>query len=69
MLANVSALRLKACNRMYPKTVPFLGAVSCITLLIFTLFTLPQAWILGAATLAVGVIYFWLKSLKGRGHS
>lgn len=69
MLANVSALRLKACNRMYPKTVPFLGTVSCITLLIFTLFTLPQAWILGAATLAVGVIYFWLKSLKGRGHS
>lgn len=63
-LANVSALRLKAHNRMYPKTAPFLGAISCITLLIFTLFTLPQAWILGAATLAVGVVYFWLKNLK-----
>ncbi|MEM3770435.1 MAG: amino acid permease [Candidatus Bathyarchaeia archaeon] len=60
-LANISALRLKAYNRMYPKIVPFLGTISCITLLIFTFFVLPQAWILGAATLAVGVVYYWLK--------
>lgn len=62
-LANVSALRLKAHNRMYPKIVPFLGAISCVALLIFTLFTLPQAWILGAATLAVGILYYQLKKL------
>ncbi|MEM2466869.1 MAG: amino acid permease [Candidatus Bathyarchaeia archaeon] len=65
-LANVSALRLKAHNRMYPKIVPFLGAISCVALLIFTLFTLPQAWILAAATLAVGILYHQLKNLKGR---
>ncbi|MEM3566533.1 MAG: amino acid permease [Candidatus Bathyarchaeia archaeon] len=69
MLANVSALRLKMHNRMHPKIVPFLGAISCIALLIFTLFVLPQAWILGAATLAAGVVYFWLKRLKGHGGS
>ncbi|MEM3617049.1 MAG: amino acid permease [Candidatus Bathyarchaeia archaeon] len=66
-LANISALRLKAYNRMYPKIAPLFGAISCITLLIFTIFTLPQAWIVGVATLAVGVVYYGLKSLKGRG--
>lgn len=68
-LANISALRLKAYNRMYPKIVTLFGAISCITLLIFTIFTLPQAWIVGVATLAVGVVYYGLKSLKGRGCS
>jgi APA family basic amino acid/polyamine antiporter len=63
-LANVSALRLKANSRIYPKIVPLFGAVSCTTLLIFTLFVLPQAWIVGVATLAAGVVYYWLKSLK-----
>jgi len=65
-LANVSALRLKTDSRMYPKIVPLFGAVSCITLLIFSLFALPQAWMVGVATLAVGMVYYRLKSLKGR---
>ena len=65
-LANVSALRLKAHNRSYPKIVPVLGATSCMALLIFTLYALPQAWIIGAVTLAAGIIYYWLKSLSLR---
>jgi APA family basic amino acid/polyamine antiporter len=63
-LANVSALRLKAQERMYPKIMPVLGATSCTALLIFTLYALPQAWIVGIATLAAGIIYYWLKNLS-----
>jgi APA family basic amino acid/polyamine antiporter len=63
-LANVSALRLKAHNRMYPKIVSVLGATSCMALLIFTFYALRQAWIIGAATLAVGIIYYCLKALS-----
>ncbi len=65
-LANISALRLKANNKLYPKIVPLFGAISCIALLIFTFFALPQEWIVGVATLAVGIVYYWLKNLKGR---
>jgi APA family basic amino acid/polyamine antiporter len=65
-LANVSALRLKAHNRIYPKIVSVLGATSCMALLIFTFYALPQAWIIGVATLAAGIIYYWLKSLSLR---
>ena len=60
-LANVSALRLEAKDRIYPKIVPLLGALSCIILLIFTLFALPQAWIVGVAALAAGMVYYRLK--------
>jgi APA family basic amino acid/polyamine antiporter len=65
-LANVSALRLKSHNRIYPKIVSVLGATSCMALLIFTPYALPQAWIVGVATLAAGIIYYWLKSLSIR---
>jgi APA family basic amino acid/polyamine antiporter len=60
-LANVCALRLKVQNRVYPKTVPFLGACTCMALLGFTLFASPQAWIVGVGVLTVGAIYYWLK--------
>jgi APA family basic amino acid/polyamine antiporter len=63
-LANVSALKLKAQERMYPKIMPVLGATSCAALLIFTLYAMPQAWIVGIATLAAGIIYYWLKNLS-----
>jgi APA family basic amino acid/polyamine antiporter len=65
-LANVSALRLKTHNRMYPKIVSVLGVTLCVALLIFTFYALPQAWIIGVATLAAGIIYYWLKSLSLR---
>jgi APA family basic amino acid/polyamine antiporter len=59
--ANVSALRLKVQKRLYPQFVPVLGAITCLALLIFILFASPQAWIIGAAGLATGMICYWAK--------
>jgi APA family basic amino acid/polyamine antiporter len=60
-LANISALRLKAEKRMYPRLVPALGGASCLALLVFIIFASPQAWIIGIAGLAAGAIYNRLK--------
>ena len=60
-LANASAIRLKAQKRLYPRFVPVLGAITCLALLIFILFASPQAWIIGAAGLATGMICYWAK--------
>jgi len=59
--ANVSALRLKVQKRLYPQFVPILGTATCLALLIFILFASPQAWIIGAAGLATGMICYWTK--------
>ncbi len=57
-LANVSALRLKVQKRLYPQLIPVLGAITCLALMIF----IPiEAWIIGAAGLAAGVIVYWAK--------
>jgi len=57
-LANVSALKLKVQKRMYPQTVPAIGAITCLALMIF----IPlEAWIIGAAGLGVGVIFYLAK--------
>jgi len=57
-LANVSALKLKVQKRMYPQIVPVLGALTCLALMIF----IPlEAWIIGAAGLGVGVIFYLAK--------
>jgi hypothetical protein len=43
---------------MYPQTVPALGAITCLALMIF----IPlEAWIIGAAGLGVGVIFYLAK--------
>jgi len=60
-LANASAIRLKVQKRLYPRFVPVLGAITCLALLIFILFASPQAWIIGAAGLATGMICYWAK--------
>jgi len=60
--ANVSALRLKVQKRLYPQYVPILGTATCLALLIFILFASPQAWIIGAAGLAAGMICYWAKN-------
>jgi len=59
--ANISALKLKTQNKIYPTIVPVLGATSCITLLIFTLLVSPQSWIIGIAGLTTGVIGYLIK--------
>jgi len=66
-LANISALRLRAEKRLYPRVVPVLGTISCLALLIFILFASPEAWMIGTAGLAAGVIYYLFKiNLIGR---
>ena len=56
--ANISAMRLKAENRNYPRIIPFLGTASCLGLLAFVLFISTRAWIAGALGLLVGAIYY-----------
>ncbi len=60
-LANVSALRLKAGERVYPRFVPVLGAATCVVFLVFTLFASLQSWIIGVACLIVGALYYFAK--------
>jgi len=60
-MANVSALRLKVQKRLYPRLVPILGTATCIALLVFILFASIQAWIIGVACLAIGIVVYWAK--------
>jgi APA family basic amino acid/polyamine antiporter len=59
-LANVSALRLKTEDKVYPRLVPALGAVTCVALLGMVLFISPQAWIIGLAGLVAGTVYYFV---------
>jgi APA family basic amino acid/polyamine antiporter len=63
--ANISAIKLKKENRMYPQIVPFLGTATCIIMLVLILLLSPQAWIIGIAGLAVGSIYYVIKRNVG----
>jgi len=60
-MANVSALRLKVQKRLYPPFVPILGTATCIALLVFILFASIQAWVIGVACLAMGIVVYWAK--------
>ncbi|MGB9676378.1 MAG: APC family permease [Candidatus Bathyarchaeales archaeon] len=60
-MASVSALKLKVQNRLYPRFIPVLGVLTCVALLVFILFASPQAWIVGAAGLMAGVIYYFVR--------
>jgi len=64
-IANISALRLKAQKRVYPSVAPALGTTTCLALLVFILFTSPQAWIIGVAGLIAGAICYIVKKGKG----
>jgi APA family basic amino acid/polyamine antiporter len=60
-IANISALKLNTKTRKYPKIISATGTATCLLILFFILFTSPQAWIIGIASLLVGVIYYILK--------
>ncbi|MEM3077939.1 MAG: amino acid permease [Nitrososphaerales archaeon] len=60
-IANISALRLKAREKLYPKVVPVLGIFTCLALLILTLFVSPDAGVIGATGLIAGAIYYFVK--------
>lgn len=61
LIANVSAWRLKTEARLYSKAVPILGAVSCLTLMGFTIFYEINAWIVGLSALSLGVAAYMIK--------
>ena len=60
-LANLAAFRLDSENRRYPKAVPVAGVITCLALLVFTLFAETQAWIVGVAGLTAGAVYYVVK--------
>lgn len=64
-IANISALRLKTQKKMYPSLVPTLGASTCLTLFVFLIFVAPQSFVMGAAGLAAGTIYYTIKKFSG----
>ncbi|MEM3536507.1 MAG: amino acid permease [Candidatus Bathyarchaeia archaeon] len=60
-MANISALKLKVQDRLYPRFMPVLGAATCLALLVFILFAAPHAWVIGVAGLMVGVVYYQMR--------
>jgi len=53
-LANYAALKLE--NRVYPRIIPILGMITCLTLL---LFLTRDAWIRGCIVLFAGCVYYY----------
>lgn len=61
-ITNVAALRMPAVARLYPRAIPLIGLVACITLAL----SLSMTTILvGVAILAVGVISRWILRRTG----
>ncbi|MEM2995543.1 MAG: APC family permease [Candidatus Bathyarchaeia archaeon] len=65
-IANISALKLKTAKRKYPKILPVIGAITCLSTLIFILFVSPQSWIIGALSLLIGVTYYMIHNWRRR---
>lgn len=63
-IANLSALRMEAADRLYPRSVSVLGAVSCLVLSIFIFFAAREAWLIGVAVLAAGALLYAMKKAK-----
>lgn len=61
-LANASALRIDAANRVYPKFVPAVGLVTSVAL---GAFVQPSAFAIGVICLAVGAAYYLVIHRKG----
>jgi APA family basic amino acid/polyamine antiporter len=61
-LANVSALRLERKERIYPRFIPFLGAITCLSLLVLAFFISPQAWLIGLIGLTAGILFYVAKN-------
>ncbi|MCK5628040.1 amino acid permease [Candidatus Bathyarchaeota archaeon] len=60
-LANLAAFKLETKRRLYPKFIPILGLISCLSLLALFLFSSTQSWIIGVAILLIGTIYYFVK--------
>ncbi|MEM3578015.1 MAG: amino acid permease [Candidatus Bathyarchaeia archaeon] len=60
-MANVSALKINVQGRLYLRVIPVLGVLTCAALAVFILFVSPQAWIVGAAGLLAGMVYYFAR--------
>lgn len=61
-LANVSALRLERKERVYPRFIPFLGTITCLSLLVLAFFVSPQACLIGLTGLTAGIAFYLAKN-------
>jgi len=55
-LVNLSASRLGAENRRYPKFVSYMGLILCLVMLAFLS---SDAWAIGILGLTIGTVYYW----------
>jgi len=56
-ITNACAIRLKADERLYPRIIPVLGLVSCLTL---SFWVERNVWLVGIGLLAVGIAWHWI---------
>ncbi|MEM2103020.1 MAG: amino acid permease [Candidatus Bathyarchaeia archaeon] len=57
-LANVAAMNLSTKTGKFSPLIPFIGLVSCLSLLVFLSL---ESWLIGIVTLALGAAYYYLK--------
>lgn len=63
-LANVSDLKLRSQKGVHERTVPILGSISCLGLLVFLFFISPGSWIAGFVGLIFGWAYYRIRWRK-----
>jgi len=60
-LVNLSASRLEAEHRRYPRVVSYVGLILCLIMIVFLS---SDAWAIGILGLAIGTVYYWLRKNK-----
>jgi basic amino acid/polyamine antiporter, APA family len=58
LIADIAAFRIPSDYQQYPRIVPVIGVVSCITLIGFLTI---NSWIIGCIGLAIGIVYYAIK--------
>ncbi|MGF3523209.1 MAG: APC family permease [Candidatus Bathyarchaeia archaeon] len=59
--ANISTLKLKNKNRLYPKILPLLGLCTCLILMVAVCTIETAAWAAGTIFLAAGTVYYYVR--------
>jgi APA family basic amino acid/polyamine antiporter len=57
-LANVAAMNLSTKTGKFSPLIPFIGLVSCLSLLVFLSL---ESWLIGIVTLALGAAYYYMR--------
>ncbi|MBS7632109.1 amino acid permease [Candidatus Bathyarchaeota archaeon] len=61
-IGNIAALRLKKSRSVFKRLMSVLGTLTCIGMLVFTVFISLQSWIIGSAGLLLGMGYYAAKT-------